>query len=92
MSNGVLFQYFEWNLPDDGQLWNQLARDAKHLAEIGVTSVWIPPAYKGGGTQDVGYGVYDLYDFGEFDQKGTVRTKYGTRAELEAAVKALLEK
>lgn len=89
MSNGVLFQYFEWNLPDDGQLWNQLARDAKHLAEIGVTSVWIPPAYKGGGTQDVGYGVYDLYDFGEFDQKGTVRTKYGTRAELEAAVKAL---
>lgn len=89
MDNGVMFQYFEWNLPDDGQLWNQLARDAKHLAENGVTSVWIPPAYKGGNTQNVGYGVYDLYDFGEFDQKGSIRTKYGTRTELETAIKAL---
>lgn len=89
MENGVLFQYFEWNLPSDGQLWNQLARDAGHLADIGVTAVWIPPAYKGGGTDDVGYGVYDLYDFGEFDQKGTVRTKYGTRGELEKAIKSL---
>lgn len=89
MKNGVLFQYFEWNLPADSQLWNQLARDAAHLASIGVTSVWIPPAYKGGGINDVGYGAYDLYDFGEFDQKGTVATKYGTRAELENAIHAL---
>lgn len=91
MENGVIFQYFEWNLPADGQLWKQLAQDASNLAEIGVTAVWIPPAYKGAGTQDVGYGVYDLYDFGEFDQRGTVATKYGTRAELESAVKALHE-
>ena len=89
MKNGVLFQYFEWDLPADSQLWNQLARDASHLAQIGVTSVWIPPAYKGGGINDVGYGAYDLYDFGEFDQKGTVPTKYGTRAELENAIRAL---
>jgi alpha-amylase len=33
----------------------------------------------------VGYGAYDLWDLGEFDQKGSVRTQYGTRAELEAA-------
>ena len=89
MKNGVIFQYFEWNLPADGSLWVQLARDASHLAQIGVTAVWIPPAYKGSGPQDVGYGVYDLYDFGEFDQKGTVATKYGTRGELEQAVAAL---
>ena len=89
MKNGVLFQYFEWNLPADSQLWNQLARDASHLARIGISAVWIPPAYKGGGINDVGYGAYDLYDFGEFNQKGTVATKYGTRAELETAIKAL---
>lgn len=89
MKNGVIFQYFEWNLPSDGQLWEQLARDAAHLKEIGVTAVWIPPAYKGGGKDDVGYGTYDLYDFGEFDQKGTVATKYGTREQLERAIKAL---
>jgi len=37
----------------------------------------------------VGYGVYDLYDLGEFDQKGSVRTKYGTKEEYLNAIKAL---
>jgi alpha-amylase len=56
----------------------------------GFTGVWLPPAYKGaGGGYDVGYGVYDTYDLGEFDQKGSVRTKYGTRKEYLAAIKAL---
>jgi alpha-amylase len=35
--------------------------------------------------------VYDLYDLGEFDQKGSVRTKYGTRDEYLAAVRAVRE-
>ncbi|HBL29705.1 MAG TPA: alpha-amylase, partial [Acidobacteria bacterium] len=35
---------------------------------------------------DVGYGVYDMYDLGEFNQKGSVRTKYGTKAEYLAAI------
>lgn len=30
----------------------------------------------------VGYDVYDLYDFREFDQKGNVRTKCRTKEEL----------
>ena len=33
--------------------------------------------------------IYDLYDLGEFDQKGTVRTKYGTKEELIAAIDEL---
>jgi alpha-amylase len=37
---------------------------------------------------DVGYGIYDYFDLGEFDPKGSVRTKYGTREELLAAIKA----
>ena len=52
--------------------------------------MWLPPAYKAEkGAKDVGYGVYGTYDLGEFDQKGTVATKYGTRAEYEAAIEAL---
>jgi len=55
----------------------------------GITAVWLPPAYKGAaGLEDVGYGVYDTYDLGEFDQKGTVPTKYGTKDEYLKAVKA----
>ncbi len=91
MKNGIMMQYFEWNLPNDGQFWNKLKEDAPHLEEIGVTAVWIPPAYKGKEQNDVGYGTYDLFDLGEFDQKNTVRTKYGTKQELQDAIKALHE-
>ena len=89
--NGVMMQYFEWYLEDDGNLWKQLQEDAGHLKETGITSVWIPPCYKGTGTNDAGYGAYDLYDLGEFDQKGTVRTKYGTKEELLEAIRTLQE-
>jgi alpha-amylase len=87
--NGVMMQYFHWYLPEDGSLWNQVSESAAELAKIGVTSLWLPPAYKGtGGGMDVGYGVYDLFDLGEFDQKGSIRTKYGTKDEYINAVKA----
>jgi alpha-amylase len=86
--NGVMMQYFHWYIEPDGSLWNQLATNAKDLAEAGITAVWLPPAYKGtGGGYDVGYGVYDLFDLGEFDQKGSVRTKYGTKDEYVDAIK-----
>lgn len=89
--NGTMMQYFQWYLPNDGSLWNNLKDDAKHLSDVGITATWLPPAYKGTHSGDVGYGVYDLYDLGEFDQKGTVRTKYGTKDEYLCAINALHE-
>jgi len=89
MENQTLMQYFEWYLPDDGQHWNHLAEDAPNLAAKGIRKVWMPPAFKGTGSNDVGYGVYDLFDLGEFDQKGTVRTKYGLKEEYLRAIEAL---
>ncbi|MEO1124076.1 MAG: alpha-amylase [Cyanobacteria bacterium J06635_15] len=87
--NGVMMQYFHWYIPPDGNLWNQVKDQAKDLAAAGVTSLWLPPAYKGtGGGYDVGYGVYDMFDLGEFDQKDSVRTKYGTKDEYIAAIQA----
>ena len=91
MTNETMMQYFEWYLPDDGQHWQHLAQDAQHLSEIGISKVWMPPAFKGTGSNDVGYGVYDIYDLGEFDQNGTVRTKYGTKEDYLTAVRALKE-
>ena len=91
--NGTMMQYFQWDLPADASLWKALAEDAAKLKTAGVTAVWLPPAYKGAqGKEDVGYGVYDLYDLGEFNQKGSVPTKYGTKAEYLAAIKALHDK
>jgi len=90
--NGVMMQYFHWYNAPDGTLWNELATNAKELATAGITSVWVPPASKGtGGGYDVGYGVYDLFDLGEFDQKGSVRTKYGTKVEYIQAIKTAHE-
>lgn len=88
--NGTMLQGFSWNLPADGQHWRRLAQMGERLCAEGFTSVWLPPAYKGqAGIKDVGYGVYDLWDLGEFDQKDTVPTKYGTRREFETCVVAL---
>ncbi len=88
-SNRLLFQFFHWYAPDGGRLWRELAEQVGTLADRGVTDVWLPPPFKGayGGT-DVGYTVYDAWDLGEFDQKGTVPTKYGTRDELLHAIRA----
>ncbi|HQY88279.1 MAG TPA: alpha-amylase family glycosyl hydrolase, partial [Tepidisphaeraceae bacterium] len=85
-----MFQAFHWHTTGDGSFWRELGKLAPTLAERGFTSVWIPPSYKcAGGADDRGYGVYDLFDLGEFDQKNSVRTKYGTRDELLSAIKAL---
>lgn len=89
--NHTIMQYFEWYLPDDGKHWENVKNDAPHLKDIGITKLWLPPASKATGTNDVGYGPYDLYDLGEFDQKGAVRTKYGTKDEYIDAINALQE-
>ena len=85
--NGVMMQYFEWYIKADGSHYKTMKKEIKNLANAGVTALWIPPSYKGnGGGYDVGYAVYDKYDLGEFDQKGSVRTKYGTKDELKEAL------
>lgn len=89
--NGIMVQSFDWEYPADGSFYRKLAEMAETMEKMGVTAVWMPPAHKGTSDQDVGYGSYDYWDLGEFNQKGTVRTKYGTREELEACLKALHE-
>ncbi len=88
--NSTMMQYFHWYIDPDLILWNDLKNKAQELAKAGFTALWLPPAYKGiAGGYDVGYGVYDMYDLGEFDQKGTIRTKYGDRQQYLDAIQAL---
>ncbi|MFC0141011.1 alpha-amylase [Erwinia mallotivora] len=90
MQNPTLLQFFHWYYPDGSKLWPEAAERAAWLAEIGITDVWLPPAYKGeSGGYSVGYDTYDLFDLGEFDQKGSRATKYGDKEQLLAAVNAL---
>lgn len=88
--NGIIMQYFEWYMDCHQNLWNQVKENAEELSKIGITALWLPPAYKGmGGKDEVGYAVYDVYDLGEFDQKGTIKTKYGSKDEYLDAIIAL---
>ena len=88
--NGIIIQYFEWYMDCHQNLWNQVKENAEELSKIGITALWLPPAYKGmGGKDEVGYAVYDVYDLGEFDQKGTIKTKYGSKDEYLDAIIAL---
>lgn len=86
--NSTLVQGFEWYVPADNQHWNRLKGIIPVLAHIGVNALWIPPACKSFGPDSVGYDIYDLYDLGEFEQKGCVATKYGTKQELASLARA----
>ena len=88
--NKTLMQYFEWYLKPEDKLWKKVIENANNISSIGITDVWLPPAYKGaGGKYDAGYSAYDLYDLGEFEQKGSIETKYGTKEEYLQAIEEL---
>lgn len=92
MKNGTMIQFFHWYSPED-TIWKEVKEKAEYLGNLGITSVWLPPASKGEqGGMSVGYDTYDLFDLGQFDQKGSVRTKYGTKEEFIEATQALHER
>ena len=92
MNKQLHIQYFHWYYNDNELLWDKVANETKHLTTLGISSVWLPPAYKATtGGYSVGYDAYDLYDLGEFDQKGTVTTKYGSKESYIKAINALRE-
>lgn len=81
--NYCLLQGYEWNVPADQKHYIRLKNVLQNLKDVGIDNVWLPPACKGAaGPEANGYDVYDLYDLGEFDQKGGKPTKWGPKEEL----------
>ncbi|KAJ7205053.1 alpha-amylase [Mycena pura] len=89
--NYTMLQAFEWYVEGGGVHWKRLEKLVPELASMGVTAMWLPPPTKAAGQNSVGYDIYDVYDLGEFDQKGGVRTNYGTKEELIALIKKAKE-
>lgn len=88
----VMMQAFYWDVPvdaqaKDGTWWDHLSSLAPELKAAGISSLWTPIPAKGNwGIYDSGYGIYDHYDLGNYDQKGSIETRYGSRAELERMI------
>ena len=72
----TIIQYFETP-------WAEVTDRIPEIAAAGYTAIWLPPPTKGAeGTADVGFSVFDRFDLGDLDQRGTIPTKYGTKAEV----------
>ena len=92
MMNATMIQFFHWYSEGNSKLYDHAKDSAEYLKQLGISAVWFPPAYKAnGGGFSVGYDPYDLYDLGEFDQKGTIPTKYGSKEQYLNACKTLQE-
>ncbi len=93
--NDTMLQAFYWDVPVDdvhrnGDWWNNLAGKARQFRDAGITGVWTPPPSKGNfGIYDMGYGIFDHFDLGNYNQKGTTETRFGSRAELQAMLNAM---
>ncbi len=80
---GVIMQAFYWDVPAGGIWWDTIRSKIPEWYEAGISAIWIPPASKGmGGAYSMGYDPYDFFDLGEYNQKGTVETRFGSKQEL----------
>src|SRR5881628_347735 len=66
--------------------WTEVTEKIPEIAEAGYSSLWLPPPTKGGGELSIGYDLFDPFDLGDKDQRGTVRTRYGAKEELQRMV------
>lgn len=86
--SGVMMQSFYWDVEPRHEWWNNLSDKVADWADAGIDRLWLPVATKGqSGGYSMGYDVSDYFDFGNFNQHGTVPTRFGTRAELESLIK-----
>ena len=84
--NPTLFQAFEWYCPADHKHWQRIACILPDLKHLGIDLIWLPPGCKASSPQGNGYDIYDLWDLGEFEQKGSRATKWGSKEDLMALV------
>ena len=86
--NDVMMQAFYWNVPVDetnknGFWYDTLSAKIPAMKTAGIRALWMPPPSKGNfGISDMGYGLFDHYDLGQYNQKGTTQTRFGSKTEL----------
>lgn len=80
---GVMMQGFYWDVEPRFEWWNTIADKTKNWSDIGVDKLWLPPVSKGqSGGFSMGYDPSDYFDLGEFNQHGTIKTRFGSKEDL----------
>ena len=69
---------FEW--------WGFVKGKVQELSDAGFTALWLPPVCKAANGVSMGYDPYDFYDLGQIDQKGSVKTWFGSKTALEELI------
>jgi len=90
--SGVMMQGFYWDVPE-GNWYNTMKDQAYNLrymaGGVGINRIWFPPPSKTmNGPSSMGYDPFDYYDVGQYNQKGSTRTRFGTQAQLKSAIAA----
>ncbi|CAE6414982.1 unnamed protein product [Rhizoctonia solani] len=90
--NALMVQFFEWDSTGGNiSWWKHFENEVPRMKELGVTQVWLPPPNKAMRPKGQGYDAYDLWDLGEFNQKGSIATRWGTKEELIRAIRVARE-
>ena len=80
---GVMMQAFYWDVPSGGNWWNTVSSKVTAWGNAGIGSIWLPPASKAqNGAFSMGYDPTDYYDFGNYNQNGSLETRFGSKTEL----------
>nr|AOC97453.1 alpha-amylase [Flammulina velutipes] len=91
-TNPLMLQFFTWDTKHPTlSWWKHFEEEIPRLAAMGFTQVWLPPPNKAADRDGRGYDAYDLWDLGEFDQKGSIPTRWGSRSEFLSACKVAKE-
>ena len=91
LDSHVIYEDFSLYQPEptsqSNRMYNVLQQNAQQLADMGITDVWMAPAYNtfSMSRYHEGYSVTDRYDLGTASNP----TKYGTGQELADAIAAL---
>jgi alpha-amylase len=87
VGSGVMMQAFYWDVPAGGTWWNVLNGKVQDWSNAGIDAIWLPPASKAqNGPFSMGYDPFDYYDFGQYNQMGSVETRFGSLAELQTLI------
>ena len=84
---GVMMQAFYWDVPAGGTWWNTVSGKLNSWSNSGITAIWLPPSAKAqNGPYSMGYDPTDYFDFGQYNQNGTIETRFGSESELTSLI------